>query len=635
MAWWGLDSTGDSEGDGGGAVTADECDPPDGAGADPVALRDATAAVARADSRGDVVAALTAGLTDACDLQHAAVWVADGEGQVVGPAAYPEGAGFPSDSPAVAVEDPPEWAGAGGDPSPFGPGEGPAGFRSGVAGRVGDLGVVVVGAAERVEVQTAARRAVAVLVGVAAAALERVAASDETAMATLHDATREMVTADSKTAAAETALDAAVGVLGLTQTGVHFHAPDERALVPVAWSGNLQEELGEPPALGPDSMAWSAYEDGAANKVDDLWSDDGAHNPDTMFRSEMIVPLGDHGVVLFSSPEPDEFDEDDRRFAEVLASNLTVALDRLDREADIARRNEVLEELTADVDASVRDLAESADQVSASAERISGHAENQAASMSRVAEEVSNLTATVEQVASLADEVRATSEETRDLAEGGRETADDATEVMREVRAAIDTAAEEFATLRERVAEIDEIVDLIDDVAEQTNILALNANIEAARAGEAGEGFAVVAEEVKGLAEETQQQAGRIETRVERVQADTADVVDALERAGELAADGTEEVERTARDFGEIVGAVTETAQGISEVADATDEQAASSEEIARMVDETQSTADRVAAEVQDVAAATQQQARRVAEIRESLDRANTAVGAADGAATE
>jgi len=365
MAWWRFGDRGERETDGGveGAVVQTERDPPDAPADDDDgrALQDASAAVAGADGRQAVVDALTAGLADASGLPQAAVWLHEPAVGAADPASYPDGPGFPSDPPTLDLDALPPWVPTGDEPRRFEAPDGPPGFETGVAGRVGDLGVVVCGSAGPADVGPAATRAVGVLGGAAAGTLDRVADDEEGAMATLHDATREMVTADSKRAAAETALDAAVGVLGLTQTGVHFHDPDERALVPVAWSGNIEEELGRPPDLGPDSKAWSVYEAGDSTKVDDLWADDGVHNPDTMFRSEMIVPLDDHGVVLFSSPEPDEFDDDDHRFAEVLASNLTVALDRLDREAAVARRNELLEELTADVETSVRDLAESAE----------------------------------------------------------------------------------------------------------------------------------------------------------------------------------------------------------------------------------------------------------------------------------
>ncbi len=81
---------------------------------------------------------------------------------------------------------------------------------------------------------------------------------------------------------------------------------------------------------------------------------------------------------------------------------------------------------------------------------------------------------------------------------------------MEQVNASSKTTATDVRQLRERIDEIDEMVTVIDDIAEKTNLLALNASIEAARAGEDGDGFAVVAEEVKALAEESQEHASEI-----------------------------------------------------------------------------------------------------------------------------
>ena len=165
----------------------------------------------------------------------------------------------------------------------------------------------------------------------------------ERAMRTLHDATREMVVADSKEAVATVTYEAAADVLGLTQTGVHFYDEDEEALVPIGWTSPLEEALGEPPALGPDSLAWSVFEDGEAVFVDDFRDEEGVYNPDTPFRSEMIVDLGEHGVALFASTEPGAFDADDQRFVEVLCSNAAAAMDRIGREEDLRERERELE----------------------------------------------------------------------------------------------------------------------------------------------------------------------------------------------------------------------------------------------------------------------------------------------------
>ena len=128
---------------------------------------------------------------------------------------------------------------------------------------------------------------------------------------------------------------------------------------------------------------------------------------------------------------------------------------------------------------------------------------------------------------------------------------------------------------------------VINDIAEQTNLLALNASIEAARACDAGDGFAVVAEEIKNLAEESQQRASEIEDIVSGVRKNTNETVESLEKTNGLLRNGAEKVQRSGETFQSLAGVVENVSNGITEVADATDDQAASTEEIASMVDRT------------------------------------------------
>lgn len=455
--------------------------------------------------------------------------------------------------------------------------------------------------------------------------------SQESAMQTLHDATREMMTAETREAIGEIGLDAAVEALGLTVTGLHFFDEEEHGLVPVAWTSTIEEEIGEPPTLGPGSTAWDVYDSGDPVTVEDFLDEDSDnHNPDSSFRSEMVVPLGEHGVALFSATEPHAFDADDQRFAEIMCANATSAMDRIDREENLRKREaalqrqiELQEALTAEIEERVEELSETSEHVSASSAQISDIAENQATKMDAVAEEIAALSSVVEEVATLSDQVRATSAQTLAIAENGFESSTDATGVMEDIETATTEAAAEFDDLHDEIREIDELVEVINEVADRTNLLALNASIEAARAGEEGRGFAVVAEEVKSLAEEAQEQAGRIETRIDGIQSDTDETVDTLEAATDRVAEGMEAVERTRENFADIVEAVTETSEGIEEVADATDEQAASSEEIAQMIDEAVREADEVSTEIQGIAAANRQQAEKVDDIEASLERAS------------
>ena len=124
-------------------------------------------------------------------------------------------------------------------------------------------------------------------------------------------------------------------------------------------------------------------------------------------------------------------------------------------------------------------------------------------------------------------------EQVATLAAEGHEQAAATEEKVVEIGVAASEARESVADLTEAVDRIAELADLIDDVAEQTNVLALNAAIESARAGEAGDGFGVVADEVKELAAETRTQTEEIAAFVEDVESDVNQTVDSLEAVNE------------------------------------------------------------------------------------------------------
>ncbi|MGB9934020.1 globin-coupled sensor protein [Haloarcula amylolytica] len=278
-------------------------------------------------------------------------------------------------------------------------------------------------------------------------------------------------------------------------------------------------------------------------------------------------------------------------------------------------------QVIADVDKETAEATQAADDIAISTDMISEKARDQADSMGEVSGEVADMSATVEEIASTAEEVATTSENAETLAEEGRTAATKAIDMMERVDDSAKTAAADVGRLQERIDEIDEIVEVINDIADQTNMLALNASIEAARAGDAGDGFAVVANEVKSLAEESQEHAGEIETMVSDIKEDTAETVSSLEQTTEEVDQGIEQVTEAMDTLQDIAQSVQEASQGIREVSDATDDQAASTEEVASMVDELVEQADTVADEIEDVASANDEQAENVKRINNTVQR--------------
>jgi len=161
----------------------------------------------------------------------------------------------------------------------------------------------------------------------------------------LHETSQELMAATASDDVVDIAVEAADEVLGLELSG--FHAPTDEgdALGAVAVTDESRVFFGgDPPDIERgDSLAWRAYESGETFFLSDVRTHPDAQNPDTRMRSEMILPVGEHGVFLSSSREPDAFDGTDEHLAGLLVSNLEHALDSAGREEQLRQREQELE----------------------------------------------------------------------------------------------------------------------------------------------------------------------------------------------------------------------------------------------------------------------------------------------------
>ena len=178
----------------------------------------------------------------------------------------------------------------------------------------------------------------------------------EGALEQLHTATRDLMRATSTKEVAEIATKTASQVLDLPMNGVHRYDEEADALVPVAWTGESETVFDGPPPTIPagDGLAWRVYQTGTPEAYSDLAETDDVLNAETPFRSELFLPLGDHGLLLVSSTAPDAFDATDEALARVLAANVESALDRVEREEALKRQNERLDEFASIVSHDLR-----------------------------------------------------------------------------------------------------------------------------------------------------------------------------------------------------------------------------------------------------------------------------------------
>ncbi|HEY8314808.1 MAG TPA: methyl-accepting chemotaxis protein [Candidatus Baltobacteraceae bacterium] len=253
-------------------------------------------------------------------------------------------------------------------------------------------------------------------------------------------------------------------------------------------------------------------------------------------------------------------------------------------------------ELSTDVASSAGIVAENADQVASRVTDISSAVAEMAASIQEMDQNLLNLATTVEQavantqemsasivqVAGNAERVRLESTNTDKQVRDGRNEVAALSQGMSSISDTVADVVTEMQSLDGASRQIGEILGLIEEIADQTNLLALNAAIEAARAGEHGRGFAVVADEVRKLAENSASSTKQIGQLVADIQRRTSAVLERSARANGLVQNNAVSARSVTTMIEQISQRVTEMAQLVSEISIATTEQARASEELAK-----------------------------------------------------
>ncbi len=217
---------------------------------------------------------------------------------------------------------------------------------------------------------------------------------------------------------------------------------------------------------------------------------------------------------------------------------------------------------------------------------IAASAEQQTRSLDETALAVSNMASSIEEVAAQVDSLSSISTETSRTAERGGSAIGTIVDGMHTIRNTINDLAEDIGQLGNNSEQIGDIVKVIDRIAEQTNLLALNAAIEAARAGEHGRGFAVVASEIRKLADGSVQATKEIAGHITSTQAVISEVVGAMERLTDRVEESTTSTNSASGALQEIVSAVQTTSSQIDEISAVTRAMSANSYQVIRQIEE-------------------------------------------------
>jgi methyl-accepting chemotaxis protein len=231
------------------------------------------------------------------------------------------------------------------------------------------------------------------------------------------------------------------------------------------------------------------------------------------------------------------------------------------------------------------------------------------------------MTVSVNHISDGARETEQNSLRAVELAEQGERRAASAVNEMQHIATTVGQAAAKIQQLVSRADEIGSIANVIKEIAAQTNLLALNAAIEAARAGEQGRGFAVVADEVRGLAERTATATVQIEQMIQGIQGDTRGAVQVMSSVASQVKDGVTQVESASASLREIRAGTDVALQRIREVADATKEQSAASTAIAQQVEQIAQRVDGTSVSMQSAVAAVDALERLAAGLRDAIAR--------------
>ncbi len=260
----------------------------------------------------------------------------------------------------------------------------------------------------------------------------------------------------------------------------------------------------------------------------------------------------------------------------------------------LSRMLRSIRDMVGQISGGAQTLKDTAENISHASSQVAVASHRQADSTSSMAAAIEEMTVSINHISDSARDTEDNSSSAAALAESGEQKVATATEEMHRIATTVSSAAEMIRSLETRTNEISSIANVIKEIAAQTNLLALNAAIEAARAGEQGRGFAVVADEVRKLAERTSAATEEIGGMIGAIQSDTASAVGAMDKALPQVERGVDLAQEAAQSLRDIRDGAGVTLARIRDVALATREQSAASnaiaqqvESIAQMVEET------------------------------------------------
>ena len=265
-------------------------------------------------------------------------------------------------------------------------------------------------------------------------------------------------------------------------------------------------------------------------------------------------------------------------------------------------------------------VSTASEQLSAQIEQSERGAAEQAARVSETATAVEEMNATVLEIAKNASEAAKISASTKGKAAEGAQVVKSVVEAITTVQNDTVTLKDDMNTLAARAQDISRIMGVISDIADQTNLLALNAAIEAARAGEAGRGFAVVADEVRKLAEKTMASTTDVGNAINAIQQSVSASTQQVDATVKNVENATSMATHSGETLQEIVSMADSTADQVHAIATASEEQSSTTEEITKSIEQVNSIASETSSAMQEAAKAVADMAHQAQILSQLID---------------